>query len=45
MDLLKKLAVDNHSAILVVTHDQRMVEDFDRIFHVSDGKIIDNFAS
>lgn len=39
MDLLKKLAVENHSAILVVTHDHRMVEGFDRIFQVNDGKI------
>ena len=39
MALLKKLAVENHSAILVVTHDHRMVEGFDRIFHVNDGKI------
>lgn len=41
MGLLKKLAVENHSAILVVTHDHRMVEGFDRIFQVSDGRIID----
>lgn len=40
MDLLKLLAVENHSAILVVTHDHRMVEGFDRIFQVSDGRII-----
>jgi putative ABC transport system ATP-binding protein len=40
MALLKKLAVENHSAILVVTHDHRMVEGFDRIFQVSDGRII-----
>lgn len=39
MLLLKKLAVENHSAILVVTHDHRMVEGFDRTFHVSDGRI------
>ncbi|GAB7025932.1 ABC transporter ATP-binding protein [Geotalea toluenoxydans] len=39
MTLLKKLAVENQSAILVVTHDHRMVEGFDRIFHVSDGRI------
>ena len=39
MDLLKKLAVENRSAILVVTHDHRMVEGFDRIFHVNDGHI------
>jgi putative ABC transport system ATP-binding protein len=39
MILLKKLAMENNSAILVVTHDHRMVEGFDRIFHVSDGRI------
>jgi putative ABC transport system ATP-binding protein len=39
MTLLKRLAVENHSAILVVTHDHRMVEGFDRIFQVNDGKI------
>ncbi len=40
MDLLKKLAVENHSAIMVVTHDHRMVENFDRILQVSDGRIV-----
>jgi len=40
MTLLKKLALENHSAILVVTHDHRMVEGFDRIFQVSDGRIV-----
>jgi putative ABC transport system ATP-binding protein len=40
MVLLKKLAVENHSAILVVTHDHRMVEGFDRIFEVRDGVIV-----
>ena len=39
MILLKKLAQENHSAILVVTHDHRMVEGFDRIFNVHDGRI------
>lgn len=39
MTLLKKLAVDNHSAIMVVTHDHRMVDGFDRILEVSDGRI------
>jgi putative ABC transport system ATP-binding protein len=39
MTLLKSLAVENQSAVLVVTHDHRMVEGFDRIFHVSDGRI------
>ena len=40
MSLLKKLAVENHSAILVVTHDHRMVEGFDHIYDVRDGRII-----
>jgi putative ABC transport system ATP-binding protein len=40
MALLKKLAVENHSAILVVTHDHRMVEGFDRIFEVRDGVMV-----
>lgn len=40
MMLLKRLAVENSSAILVVTHDQRMVEGFDTIYTVSDGRIV-----
>lgn len=39
MDLLKKLAVEYNSAIMVVTHDHRMVENFDRLLEVSDGRI------
>ena len=39
MVLLKKLAVENNSASMVVTHDHRMVEGFDRIFDVRDGRI------
>lgn len=39
MALLKKLALENHSAIMVVTHDHRMVQGFDRIFEVGDGRI------
>ncbi len=40
MVLLKKLAVKIHTAIIVVTHDRRMVEDFVRVFEVSDGRIV-----
>jgi putative ABC transport system ATP-binding protein len=40
MALLKKLAVENRSAIVVVTHDRRMVEGFDRVFEMSDGRIV-----
>lgn len=40
MTLLKALAVENRSAVLVVTHDHRMVEGFDRVFQVRDGRIV-----
>lgn len=40
MSLMKTLAVENDSAILVVTHDHRMVEGFDRILNVNDGRIV-----
>lgn len=39
MALLKRLATENRSAILVVTHDHRMVENFDRVLEVQDGII------
>jgi putative ABC transport system ATP-binding protein len=45
MGLLKQLATGNRSAILVVTHDQRMVQGFDRVFEVRDGKIIRETAN
>ena len=44
MALLKSLAMENRSAILVVTHDHRMVEGFDRIFEVRDGLIMNETA-
>jgi putative ABC transport system ATP-binding protein len=40
MALLKTLAREHGSAILVVTHDIRMVEDFDRLFEVRDGRVV-----
>ena len=40
MALLKSLAQENTSAILVVTHDHRMIAGFDRVFEVSDGRIV-----
>lgn len=40
MALLKSLAVENQSAVLVVTHDHRMVEGFDTIFNVRDGRLV-----
>jgi putative ABC transport system ATP-binding protein len=40
MALLEELALKNHAAILVVTHDHRMVENFDKIYEVRDGRIV-----
>jgi putative ABC transport system ATP-binding protein len=39
MELLKKIAKENQSAVIVVTHDVRMIEGFDRVFHLKDGKL------
>ncbi|MHB9074554.1 MAG: ABC transporter ATP-binding protein [Desulfobaccales bacterium] len=37
MELLKKIAKENQSAVIVVTHDVRMIEGFDTVYHLKDG--------
>jgi putative ABC transport system ATP-binding protein len=39
MDLLRKLAVEQQTAIVAVTHDEKIFDRFDRIYHVRDGRI------
>jgi putative ABC transport system ATP-binding protein len=39
MDLLRKIAQEQQAAILVVTHDEKVFNRFDRIFHLRDGKM------
>ena len=39
MDLLKKIAKENRSAVIVVTHDVRMIEGFYHVYHLKDGRI------
>ena len=39
--LLKDLARKRGVGVIVVTHDVRMVEGFDRIYHMKDGSILD----
>lgn len=39
MELLKKLAKETKAAIIVVTHDERMIPLFDRILRVRDGEV------
>ncbi len=39
--LLKNLAKKRGVGVIVVTHDIRMVEGFDRVYHMKDGSILD----
>jgi putative ABC transport system ATP-binding protein len=39
MDLLRKLAVEQHAAIIAVTHDEKIFDRFDSIFHLRDGRL------
>ncbi|HEV3143630.1 MAG TPA: ABC transporter ATP-binding protein [Gemmataceae bacterium] len=39
IDLLHKSAHERGSMVLVVTHDQRLIEYADRLFHMEDGKL------
>lgn len=42
MDLLKKIARENNSAVIAVTHDVRMIEGFDHVYHLKDGRLNNN---
>jgi putative ABC transport system ATP-binding protein len=39
MELLKQIAKENQSAVIVVTHDVRMIEGFDYVHHLKDGHL------
>jgi len=39
MSLLRRLSREKNAAVIVVTHDVRMVEGFDRVYHIADGRI------
>ena len=39
MDLLKNIAREKQSAVIVVTHDVRMIEGFDHVYHLKDGRL------
>jgi predicted ABC-type transport system involved in lysophospholipase L1 biosynthesis ATPase subunit len=38
--LLRQLAREKQSAVIVVTHDRRMVEGFDRRYLIEDGRLV-----
>jgi putative ABC transport system ATP-binding protein len=39
MRLLRQLGVERRAGVIVVTHDERMIEGFDRVYHMVDGRI------
>ena len=45
MALFRKIAVEKGSAVLCVTHDQRMIEGFDHIYQVKDGQVSDGLLN
>lgn len=40
MDLLRKVATEQSATVVVVTHDEKIWDRFDRIFHLRDGRIV-----
>lgn len=40
MDLLRKVAVEQSATVVVVTHDEKIWDRFDRIFTLRDGRIV-----
>lgn len=41
MDLLRKLAVEQDACIVAVTHDEKILDRFDRLHHLRDGRLED----
>ena len=39
MDMLRKVAAEQDAAIIVVTHDEMILDRFDHIFHLRDGRL------
>lgn len=40
MDLLRKVAAERAATVVVVTHDEKIWDRFDRIFHLRDGRMV-----
>ena len=38
MRILNQMAVQYHTAIIVVTHDEKIIPTFKRLYHIRDGK-------
>jgi len=39
MAMLRRIARERRSAVITVTHDHRMIEGFDTVYHLDDGKL------
>ena len=39
MDLLRRIAVEQSAAIIIVTHDEMILDRFDHIFRLRDGRL------
>lgn len=42
MDLLRKLAAEQDACIIAVTHDDKIFDRFDKLFHLRDGLLVDS---
>ncbi len=42
MDLLRRLAVEQDACIIAVTHDEKIFDRFDRLYHLRDGRLEDD---
>jgi len=42
MERLKKIARENQTAVITVTHNAPMIEGFDHVYHLKDGKLNNN---
>jgi len=40
MGLLRRIARERQTAVIAVTHDLRMIEGFDTVWHIEDGKLL-----
>ena len=45
MAMLRKIARERGSAVITVTHDHRMIEGFDTVYHLEDGRLVDTQRS
>jgi putative ABC transport system ATP-binding protein len=45
MDLLKRIAKERSSAVIVVTHDERMIAGFDSVKRLRDGRFVQSDAA